>query len=556
VVNTLDAAAAFCLASRRVTTTALAPQQEADDLEVLKVRRAIVSVNEKLGVTSLARGLREHGVEIYSTGGTRRSLADAGVPATEVAEYTGFPEMLDGRVKTLHPKVHGGILARRDNAEHMRALETHQIRPFDMIVVNLYPFEQTVARPGCSFDDAIENIDIGGPSMIRSAAKNHASVAVVTDPSQYAGVLDELRDHGGIRAETRRRLALDAFRLTAHYDRAIARYLEQQQSSEAFPEELVLDFRRKEILRYGENPHQRAAFYVERGVSGAVLATARQVHGKELSYNNLLDLESALTAVKEFSDAAAVVIKHNNPCGVATASTLHDAFLRAYEGDTVSAFGCVLGLNRTVDEPTAAALTEPGRFIEAIVAPGFDEAAVRLITTRPSWKSSVRLLEVGTWDEAGGGSVAWEYRRVGGGLLVQSTDSGPDSEAEWKVVTQRRPTEKELDDLRFAWKVAKHVKSNAIVLAKDRMVVGVGAGQMNRVESVAIATRKAGDRARGAVLAGDAFFPFRDGPDQAAAAGVTAIIEPGGSRRDDEAIASCNEHNVAMIFTGRRHFRH
>jgi phosphoribosylaminoimidazolecarboxamide formyltransferase/IMP cyclohydrolase len=525
-------------------------------MELAKIRSAIISVSEKMGLTSFARGLEQAGVSIFSTGGTRRTLVDAGLRATEVAEYTGFPEMLDGRVKTLHPKVHGGILARRDLPEHMRALEAHAIRPFDMVVVNLYPFEQTVARPDCTFQDAIENIDIGGPSMIRSAAKNHDAVAVVTDPSQYAAVLDELRQRGGISLDTRRKLALEAFRLTAHYDRAIANFLARHESAELFPSELVLDFQRKQVLRYGENPHQQAAFYVERGVTGPALATARQIHGKELSYNNLLDLESAMALVTEFAEPAAVVIKHNNPCGAATHEQLAVAFLRAYDGDPVSAFGCVMALNRTMDEATADAITEPGRFVEAIIAPGFSEAAYQLLTTRPTWKANVRLIEVGDLGANRDAAGAWDYRRVSRGLLVQTPDTAPDPQDEWKVVTRRQPSAKELDDLRFAWAVVKHVKSNAIVLAKDRMVIGVGAGQMNRVESVAIATRKAGERSRGSVLGGDAFFPFRDGPDLAAQAGVTAIIQPGGSKRDQDAILACDENNMAMIFTGRRHFRH
>jgi phosphoribosylaminoimidazolecarboxamide formyltransferase/IMP cyclohydrolase len=524
-------------------------------VEVVKIRTALVSVSEKLGLISFAQALRDAGVEIFSTGGTHRTLREASVPAVEVAEYTGFPEMLDGRVKTLHPKVHGGILARRDVPEHMAALRAHAIRPFDMVVVNLYPFEQTVARPGCTLEQAIEQIDIGGPAMIRSAAKNHDAVAVVTDPAQYARVLQELRQRGGIGVELRRQLAWEAFELTAHYDRAIANYLAAR-AAEPFPRELVLDFQRKGLLRYGENPHQQGAFYLERGLGGAALATAQQLHGKELSYNNLLDLDSALLLAAEFAEPAAVVIKHNNPCGAATADALHHAFLRAYEGDPVSAFGCVLGFNRTVDEATAEAITEPGRFVEAIVAPDFADAAVRLLTTRPTWKGSVRLVRVGDWGDGRDLVAGWDLRRVSGGLLVQTRDGGPDPQSDWKVVTRRQPTAKELDDLRFAWIVAKHVKSNAIVLARDRMVIGVGAGQMNRVESVAIASRKAAERARGSVLAGDAFFPFRDGPDLAAAAGVTAIIQPGGSRRDEECTAACNEHDIAMIFTGRRHFRH
>jgi phosphoribosylaminoimidazolecarboxamide formyltransferase/IMP cyclohydrolase len=523
-------------------------------VDIVRVRSAVISVSQKMGLTSFAGGLHEAGVEIFSTGGTRRALVEAGVPAIEMAEYTGFPEMLDGRVKTLHPKVHGGILARRDLPEHMRALETHAIRPFDMVVVNLYPFSQTVARPDCTFEEAIENIDIGGPSMIRSAAKNHDAVAVVTDPAQYAAVLDELRQKGGTALETRRQLALDAFRTTAQYDTAIAHYLSRREEAGPFPERLTLEFERRQHLRYGENPHQQAAFYVERGVSGASLATARQLHGKELSYNNLLDLESALALAREFDAPTAVIIKHNNPCGVASHSQLAQAFLNAYEGDPVSAFGCVMALNREVDERTATAITEPGRFIEAIIAPAFSEAAMQLLTTRPSWKGNVRLIETGRLENEPRGD--WDYRRIAGGMLVQTKDNVPDPENEWKVVTKRVPSDSELSDLRFGWRVVKHVKSNAIVLAKDRQLVGVGAGQMNRVESVDIATRKAGTKAKGSVLASDAFFPFRDGPDLAAQAGVTAIIQPGGSKRDEDSIAACNERGVAMVFTGRRHFRH
>ncbi len=525
-------------------------------MDVLRVQTALVSVSDKTGLTEFARELSRAGVEMFSTGGTRRALAEAGIAAVEVAEYTGFPEMLDGRVKTLHPKVHGGILARRDLPEHMAALREHGIRTLDLIVVNLYPFERTVAQPNCTMDEAIENIDIGGPSMIRSAAKNHDAVAVVTDPGQYAAVLEELRSRGGVSRELRRRLALEAFRRTARYDRAIAGYLERDTTHEEFPADLVLEFERRQILRYGENPHQQAAFYTTRGADGPSLAAARQLHGKELSYNNLLDLESALALVSEFSQPGAVLIKHNNPCGASETDSLRQAFLQAYDGDPVSAFGCVMALNRTVDEATAEAITDTGRFVEAIIAPGFSDAGLRLLTTRPSWKTNVRLLELGDLNRSGLAPPGWDLRRVSGGLLVQTPDLDPERELEWKVVTQRQPTDKVLADLRFGLKIVKHVKSNAIVLAKDRMVVGVGAGQMNRVESVEIAVRKAGDRARGAVLAGDAFFPFRDGPDAAAKAGVAAIIQPGGSKRDDESIAACNEHGIAMVFTGRRHFRH
>jgi len=525
-------------------------------MDVVPIKRALFSVSEKLGVVSFAAGLQQLGTEIYATGGTRQALVDAGVSCVDLAEYTGYPEMLDGRVKTLHPKVHAGILARREVPEHMSQLQQHQIVPFDMVVVNLYPFERTVARRGCTLAEAIEQIDIGGPTMIRAAAKNHASVAVVTDPGQYADLLQEIKDRGGVSAETRRRLAVEAFQLTAAYDRAIARYLDSQVDGEEFPGELVCDYRRRRLLRYGENPHQRAALYVESGVLGPAIATAHQLHGKELSFNNILDLDSALAVALEFSEPAAVVIKHTNPCGVAVASTLRDAFLAAYECDPVSAFGSVLGFNRPVDGATAEAIAEPGRFIEAIVAPRFDEEAVQVLTTKPKWKANVRLVEVGELDVTPEVLQQLDYRKISGGVLVQTADRGDDPREEWRVVTERKPTDEELRDLEFAWRVVRHVKSNAIVLAKEGRAIGVGAGQMSRVDAVQLAVGKAGDRAAGSVLASDAFFPFRDGPDRAADAGVQAIIQPGGSRRDDEVIAACNERGLAMIFTGRRHFRH
>jgi len=524
-------------------------------MEVLEVKNALLSVSEKLGLVSFAAGLRELGVELYATGGTRQALLDAGVDCHDLAGYTGYPEMLDGRVKTLHPKVHAGILARRDLPHHMQQLDEHQIVPFDLVVVNLYPFRQTVGRKGCALPEAIEQIDIGGPTLIRAAAKNHSAVAVVTDPGQYAGVLQELKERGGIRLETRRRLAIEAFQLTASYDRAIARYLDSQLAGAEFPSELVCDYRLRRRLRYGENPHQQAALYVEAESAGPAIATAHQLHGKELSFNNILDLDSALAVVRDFAEPAAVVIKHTNPCGAAQAATLREAFLAAYEGDPLSAFGSVLGFNRELDAATAEAITEPGRFIEAIIAPRFSDEALHLLTTRPKWKANVRLVQVGEL-EWGQGTAASDYRKVSGGVLVQSADVGEDPREQWQVVTQRQPNEQELRDLAFAWKLVRHVKSNAIVLAKQMRLVGVGAGQMSRVDAVELAVRKAGDRAAGSVLASDAFFPFRDGPEAAAAAGVSAIIQPGGSRRDAEVIQACNEHNMAMIFTGRRHFRH
>ena len=525
-------------------------------MDVVPIRRALISVSQKIGLTTFARGLQEAGVRIYSTGGTRKFLSEGGVESTEVADYTGFPEMLDGRVKTLHPKIYGGILARRDMPEHIAALEAHDIRPFDLVVVNLYPFEQTVSRRDCSFAEAIEQIDIGGPSMIRAAAKNHDSVAVVTDPSQYADILQEILEQEGTSATTRRNLSLMAFRLTAGYDRAIVDYLACHETEEDFPSQLVVELKKKATLRYGENPHQKAAIYIESSSTGSSLGSSLKIHGKELSYNNLLDLDSALLITLEFAEPTAVIIKHNNPCGAATRESLREAFLCAYEGDPVSAFGCVLGFNRPVDRATAEALTEPGRFVEAIIAPEFSDVAVELLTSRPTWKANVRLVEVGNLNDAPDATDSWDYRRITGGMLIQSRDSLDDPRDEWQVVSKRKPNDKEIEDLQFCWKIVKHVKSNAIVLAKDLSIVGVGAGQMNRVESVDIAIRKAGQRSLESVLASDAFFPFRDGPDRAANSRITAIIQPGGSRRDAESIAACNEHDIAMIFTGRRHFRH
>jgi phosphoribosylaminoimidazolecarboxamide formyltransferase/IMP cyclohydrolase len=520
------------------------------------IRRALLSVSDKTGLVELARALAGYGVELISTGGTRKALADAGLAVRDIADVTGFPEMLDGRVKTLHPLVHGGILAVRDNPQHVATAKQHGIGLIDMVVCNLYPFEATVAKPGSSHEDIVENIDIGGPSMVRSAAKNYHDVAVVTDAAQYHAVLEELRAHGGaLTLATRERLAAAAFARTAAYDRAISAYFAHRAGGEEWPAVLDLHFERKLALRYGENPHQTAAFYVEPGARHACVGTAEQLHGKELSYNNLLDLDSAFNLAREFDTPAAVVIKHNNPCGASAADTLVEAFKKAYEGDPLSAYGGVLGFNREVDEATAQQITEPNRFIECVIAPSYSEAAFRLLTTRPSWKKNVRLLRTGPI-QAAAEARALDFRRVDGGLLVQTRDVEADDFAQAKVVTKRAPTAAEMADLRFAWKVCKHVKSNAIVLAKGGMVVGVGAGQMSRVDSVHIAARKAGERVRGSVLASDAFFPFRDNVDEAARAGVTAVVQPGGSMRDQDSIQACDEHGLAMVFTGVRHFRH
>ncbi len=519
--------------------------------------RALVSVSDKTGLESFVKGLVALGYEILSTGGTRKFLEQAGVPVIDVTTYTGFPEIMDGRVKTLHPKVHGAILGRPTLASDAAAIQAHGIIPFQIVVVNLYPFQETVAKPDVSFDEAVENIDIGGPSMVRSASKNHAHVAIVTQPSQYEEVLQQLQS-GTMGESFRRRLAAAAFEMTATYDRAISDYManvvaKESGETSSFGQRLSLTYRLQQELRYGENPHQRAAFYVEDRPSATSLASAQQLNGKELSYNNLLDLDAAKSIVSDYTQPAACVIKHNNPCGCAVAENLADAFEKAYEGDPVSAFGSIIGLNRIVDVATAERMCVPGRFIEAIIAPGYEEAARQLLTTKPKWKSNVRLMQVEFLDTDRG---APDYRRVSGGLLVQDRDDLRQSDEGWKVVTDRQPTAQELSDLKFAWAVCRHVKSNAIVFAKDGMLLGAGAGQMSRLDSSMIAAFKAGDRSQGGVVASDAFFPFRDGIDAAAKAGIKAAIQPGGSKNDDEVIAACNEHGIAMIFTGMRHFRH
>jgi phosphoribosylaminoimidazolecarboxamide formyltransferase/IMP cyclohydrolase len=518
------------------------------------IKRALVSVSDKLGLADFAQGLAAAGVEIYSTGGTRAFLESTGVKVHDVAAYTGFPEMLDGRVKTLHPKIHGGILARHDRPDDLAALAEHGILTFELVVVNLYPFEATVSRPDASFEQAVEQIDIGGPSLIRAAAKNHAFVTVATDPIQYGEILEQVTRHGATPPELRRRLAQAAIARTAGYDQAIAGYLAGRIEGEEFPHRWHVDLRRKEVLRYGENPHQQAALYAQlHAGSGANLVAAQQLAGKELSYNNLLDLDSALAVARLLQQPGAVVIKHNNPCGAATAAELATAARAALEGDPQSAFGSVLGFNRALDAATAEVLAEPGRFVEAIVAPDYDANALEILTTKPKWKANVRLMKVGPLDDS---QARWQLRQIEGGLLVQEADNGPDSPAEWKVVTAAEPRPDAWDDLHFAWTIVRHVKSNAIVVARARTLLGTGAGQMSRVDSVQIALGKAGRRGRGGVLASDAFFPFPDSIEQAAAAGIAAIVQPGGSKRDDDVIAAADEHKIAMVFTGRRHFKH
>ncbi|MCP4782702.1 MAG: bifunctional phosphoribosylaminoimidazolecarboxamide formyltransferase/IMP cyclohydrolase [Fuerstiella sp.] len=520
-------------------------------------QRALVSVSDKQGLDTFVKGLVDLGFEILSTGGTRRFLEESGIPVIDVTTYTEFPEIMDGRVKTLHPKVHGAILGRPTLESDAVAIAEHGIVPFQLVVCNLYPFQETIAKPDVSIPQAIEQIDIGGPSMVRSAAKNHAHVAIVTSPEQYADVLQKVTD-GSMDDTFRRKLAAAAFEVTATYDRAIADYMaeitsESDDKSSAFGQQLTLSFRLQESLRYGENPHQKAAFYVEHDAPATSLARAKQRNGKELSYNNLMDLDSAKAIVAEFSQPAACVIKHSNPCGCAVSDSLAVAFDNAHAGDPVSAFGSIIGLNRQVDVATAERLCEPGRFIEAIIAPGYDADAFEVLTTKPKWKKNVRLMEAEFSDE---GKGAAEYRRVSGGLLVQDRDDLPQPEDDWKIVTDRQPNDEEMADLRFAWKVCRHVKSNAIVFAKGGMLLGAGAGQMSRLDSSFIAGMKSGDRSNGGVVASDAFFPFRDGIDEAAKAGIKAVIQPGGSRNDEDVIAACNEYGMAMVVTGRRHFRH
>jgi phosphoribosylaminoimidazolecarboxamide formyltransferase/IMP cyclohydrolase len=533
-----------------------------DQTTRLPVRRALISVSDKTGILEFARELVALGVEILSTGGTFKLLQDNGVPAVEVADYTGFAEMMDGRVKTLHPKIHGGILGRRGIDDAIMA--EHGIRPIDLVAVNLYPFAATIAKPGCDLPTAVENIDIGGPTMVRSAAKNHKDVAIVVNAGDYAGVLTSLKN-GGLTYAERFALMLKAFEHTAAYDGMIANYfgtIEQTaevlstEGRSAFPQTFNSQFIKAQEMRYGENPHQSAAFYVEANPSEVGIATATQLQGKELSFNNVADTDAALECVKGFVKPACVIVKHANPCGVAVAldseGGIRQAYELAYATDTESAFGGIIAFNRELDGATAQAIVER-QFVEVIIAPKISAEARAIVAA----KANVRLLECGEW--AAERSAAWDFKRVNGGLLVQSRDIGMITVADLKIVTQRAPTEQEIHDLIFAWKVAKYVKSNAIVYAKNRQTIGVGAGQMSRVNSARIAAIKAehaGLQVAGSVMASDAFFPFRDGLDNAAKNGITAVIQPGGSMRDAEVIAAADEANIAMVFTGMRHFRH
>jgi len=523
-----------------------------------KIQRALVSVFDKSGIEHLCRNLAELGVEIVSTGGTAKKLRENNIPCKDVSELTGFPEMLDGRVKTLHPKVHGGLLYRRHDEAHRKAVKDHGIPDIDLVVVNLYPFEQTIAKPGIAVEEAIEQIDIGGPSMLRSAAKNYESVTVVCDPMDYSAVLQELKENAGqTTPATRQRLAAKVFASTSRYDGAICAYLEGLTEVGASPTFSLFGVLRQE-LRYGENPHQKAAFYVVPGCQEPNIADARQLSGKELSFNNILDLAAALEVVKDFAEPAACVVKHNNPCGCAVNDDLLEAYRQAYAGDPLSAFGGIIGLNKKVDGRVANEIASPDRFVEAIVAPLFTQEAVDMLTTRAKWGKNVRLVETGLFEEFSRNAKAIErdVRRLPGGILIQDRDRVEDEWANLKTVTKREPTPEELAALKFAQVVCKHVKSNAIVFAKGRAIIGVGAGQMSRVDSVEIAVKKSGERAKGAVMASDAFFPFPDGVEAAAKAGVTAVIQPGGSVKDKDVIAACDALGIAMVTTGIRHFKH
>jgi phosphoribosylaminoimidazolecarboxamide formyltransferase/IMP cyclohydrolase len=515
-----------------------------------RVKRALISVSDKADIVWLARELEAMGVEMISTGGTYKLLSQEKIEVTPVAEVTGFPEMLDGRVKTLHPKVHGGILADRDKPEHLRQLDFQKIGAIDLVVVNLYPFAQTVARPGVTREEAIENIDIGGPTMVRAAAKNHAHVAIVVNPARYSAIIEELKGSSGvISPETCRELAREAFAHTAEYDAMISSYLEAEagRGPGAQDARLALSFEKVSDLRYGENPHQSASLYADRQTGGQSLATAGQVAGPALSFNNILDGEAAWQCVLEFDQPACVIIKHNNPCGAAVSDYRPTAYQKAYDCDPVSAFGSVIAFNGTVCSRCAEAMKD--NFIELLLAPEFQPDALEILSA----KKDLRIMEMGEIDREYRGK---DMRRIHGGLLVQEYDVDPYDRSGWKVVTKKTPTDAQWEDLIFAWKVAKHVKSNAIVLARGGATVGVGAGQMSRVDSAMIAVEKAGGRAAGCSVASDAFFPFPDAVEKVISAGAEAIIQPGGSKRDDDALAACERHGVAMVFTGMRHFRH
>ncbi|MBW8040330.1 MAG: bifunctional phosphoribosylaminoimidazolecarboxamide formyltransferase/IMP cyclohydrolase [Planctomycetes bacterium] len=534
----------------------------------MKIKTALISVSDKNGVVDFAKALGKMGVKIISTGGTAKALSDAGVKVVGIESVTGFPEMMDGRVKTLHPKIHGGLLGLRDKKEHTAAMKEHKIEPIDLVCVNLYPFEATIAKPDCKLEDAIENIDIGGPSMIRSAAKNNKFVTVVTEPGQYNKVIEQMQKNDcAVSKKLRSDFARIAFGLTASYDAAISKYLNGKQAVE-YPERISIAVKKETSLRYGENPHQSAAFYkLASSPEVSVSSAAFLEGGTAISFNNILDVNAAFELVKEFEEPAAVVVKHLNPCGCAVDEEILDAYRKAYEGDVVSAFGSIVAVNRKVDVELARTIMESysrfgkargasGFFAEVIIAPEFDAEALEIIRTLKAWGSRVRLMETGPIDRAKIDAVEYDARCVVGGMLLQRRDLVGWEPAELKYPTQAKPSAEQLEDLRIAWIVSKHTKSNTIVLVKNKKVLGVGAGQMNRVESGLIAFKRAGDETKGCAMASDAFFPFPDNVENAAKAGVTCIVQPGGSNKDDIVIAAADEHGIAMVFTGKRHFKH
>ncbi|WP_129731555.1 MULTISPECIES: bifunctional phosphoribosylaminoimidazolecarboxamide formyltransferase/IMP cyclohydrolase [Bacillaceae] len=512
----------------------------------MATKRALVSVSNKEGIVEFVQGLIEQGVEVISTGGTKKLLQEKGLNVIGISDVTGFPEIMDGRVKTLHPNIHGGLLAVRDNETHMAQANELGIQPIDFVVVNLYPFKETVSKPDVTFEDAIENIDIGGPTMIRSAAKNHEYVTVLVDPADYGAVLTELKENGEVSKGLKQKLAAKVFRHTAAYDALISEYLTKQVGEES-PESITVTFEKKQDLRYGENPHQKATFYKSAFATASSIAYAEQLHGKELSYNNINDADAALSIVKEFTEPAVVAVKHMNPCGVGVGSTIEEAYERAYAADPVSIFGGIVAANREIDKATAEKLHEI--FLEIVIAPSFSKEALEVL----QGKKNIRLLTI---DIAKGAAASKKLTSVQGGLLVQEEDILSLEDANVTIPTKRQPTEQEWEDLKLGWKVVKHVKSNAIVVAKDNMTIGIGAGQMNRVGAANIALAQAGEKAKGSALASDAFFPMDDTVEAAAKAGVTAIIQPGGSIRDEDSIKKADEYGIAMVFTGVRHFKH
>jgi phosphoribosylaminoimidazolecarboxamide formyltransferase/IMP cyclohydrolase len=534
----------------------------------VKVRTALISVSDKTGVVDFAKKLAAMGVKIISTGGTAKKLSEAGIDVVPIDSVTGFPEMMDGRVKTLHPKIHGALLGLRDKDDHVAAMKQHNIEPIDLICVNLYPFEQTIAKEGCTLEDAIENIDIGGPSMLRSAAKNHKFVAVVTSPAQYDRVAEQMQNNdGAVSLALRSELAREAFSLTAYYDAAISNYLNRRASVD-FPEKLSIAVTSQMLLRYGENPHQSAAYYKRSGCTETSVSSGKLLQGgRAISFNNLMDANAAFELVKEFDEPAAVVVKHLNPCGCAVDDDICEAYRKAYEGDVISAFGGIIAVNRKVDEKLAQTIMESysrfgktrgagGFFAEVIIAPAFDKSAVDIIRTLKSWGQNVRLVETGPIDKSKIDSAEYDIRCVVGGILLQRRDLVGWEPDKLTYPTKARPTPEQLEDLRIAWLAAKHTKSNTIVLAKNKRIIGVGAGQMNRLESGLIAFKNAGDETQGCAMASDAFFPFPDNVDNAARAGVAAIAQPGGSKKDNEVIAAADKYGIAMVFTAKRHFKH